>query len=225
MTRTTQTPSDEARLAARSPNGRRPLVMHQRWESLLFLHWRIPSDQIQQTLPPGLTVDTFNGDAYLGISPFFMLNVRPVGIPSLPWLSFFEELNVRTYAFDKDGTPGVWFYSLDCNRAVATFAARIIAGLPYFSARIKAIRDQWIDYEMRRIGSTDTARYQYRGVGSDREPRLDSLEFFLLERYYLFAYRRSSHALLRGQVNHAPYRYRAAEVPQLSTTPARLDGF
>ena len=37
--------------------------MHQRWEDLLFLHWRISPQRIQNTLPPGLGVDTFGGEA------------------------------------------------------------------------------------------------------------------------------------------------------------------
>ena len=118
MPATVELPNHTARLAARQPNGRRPQLMHQRWESLLFLHWRVSADRIQRTLPPGLTVDTFQGAAYLAIVPFFMLNVRPVGLPAVPWLSFFQELNVRTYVFDDAGTPGIWFYSLDCNRVV-----------------------------------------------------------------------------------------------------------
>jgi uncharacterized protein YqjF (DUF2071 family) len=199
--------------------------MHQRWESLLFLHWRVSPELIQQTLPSGLTVDTFEGEAYLGITPFFMLNVRPVGLPAVPWLSFFQELNVRTYAFDRAGTPGVWFYSLDCNRLAATLVARVLAGLPYFLADMNANRGDSIQYQSRRSGSDQTARYEYRPAGAEREAELDSLEFFLIERYYLFAYRRSSGVLFRGQVHHAPYRYRDVEVPQLSTIPAQLDGF
>src|SRR5438874_5055295 len=195
MTTGSQAPSDEARLAARSPNGRKLHIMHQRWESLLFLHWRIQPEQIQATLPPGLTVDTFNGDTYLGITVFFMLNVRPVGLPALPWISFFQELNVRTYVFDRTGTPGVWFYSLDCNRTAAALVARLTAGLPYFVADMKANRAAWIDYECRRFGSDQTAQYRYRPAGPDREASPESLEFFLLERYYLFAYRPSARAL------------------------------
>jgi len=199
--------------------------MHQRWESLLFLHWRIHPEQLQATLPPGLTVDTFNGHAYLGIVPFFMLNVRPVGLPAVPWISIFQELNVRTYAFDQTGTPGVWFYSLDCNRTAAVLVARVIAGLPYFVANMNATRNDWINYECRRLGSDQTARYRYRPAGPDREASPESLEFFLLERYYLFAYRPAARTLFRGQVSHVPYRYRDVEVPQLSDIPARLNGF
>ena len=118
-------PDTARRLLACSPDGRRPLLMHHRWESLLFLHWRLPAARIQETLPAGLTVDTFDGDAYLAIVPFFMRDVRPVRVPALPWISQFLELNVRTYAYDEEGVPGVWFYSLDCNQPLAVAAAAI----------------------------------------------------------------------------------------------------
>jgi uncharacterized protein len=222
---TTTTPDVSARLAARSPNGRRPPVMHHRWESLLFLHWRCPPSQIQKTLPPGLTIDTFEGDAFIGITPFFMSNVRVVGLPALPWLSFFQELNVRTYAFDHTGTPGVWFYSLDCNRALAVLGARVMTGLRYFFAQMSGRRNSEVHFASRRRGTHLTARYRYRPLDIERQTEPNSLEFFLLERYYLFAYRRERRTLLRGQVSHEPYRYRDVELSQLSSIPAQLDGF
>src|SRR3954466_2394024 len=118
-----QFPDAAARLAARTPNGERPVVMHHRWEALLFLHWLVSPAEIQQTLPPGLTVDTFEDQAYVAISPFFMRKVRPVGVPPLPWLSEFQELSVRTYVFDERGVPGIWFYSLDCDQPLAVAGA------------------------------------------------------------------------------------------------------
>src|SRR5437660_634498 len=88
-------------------------IMYQSWRDLLFLHWQYDAAAIQRTLPPGLQVDTFAGKAYLGIIPFFMQNVHPILVPPLAWLSDFLELNVRTYVFDENGVPGIWFYSLD----------------------------------------------------------------------------------------------------------------
>ena len=216
-------PDIAARLLARSPNRRRPQVMYHRWESLLFLHWRLPAARVQQTLPARLTVDTFDGAAYLAIVPFWMRNVRPVGVPAVPWISHFDELNVRTYAYDRDGVPGVWFYSLDCNQPLAVLAARLSTGLPYMHAAMRATRGEFVDYSCRRRGSDETAHYRYREVGDAHEAEPGSFEFFVLERYYLFAQRGRS--LVRGQVAHAPYRFRQAEVAQCSTVPARLDGF
>jgi uncharacterized protein len=89
-----------------------PVVGRQRWSDLLFLHWRVSAAAVQATLPAGLFVDTYHDQAYVGIVPFFMERVRPVYLPPVPWLSWFLELNVRTYVRDASGTPGVWFYSL-----------------------------------------------------------------------------------------------------------------
>ena len=197
--------------------------MYHRWESLLFLHWPLPPERVQETLPKGLTVDTFNGSAYLAIVPFFMRNVRPVGFPALPWISHFLELNVRTYAYDEAGVPGVWFYSLDCNQPVAVLIARLSTGLRYVHATMSATRRQFVDYTCRRTGTDREARYRYRGLGQAREADAESLEFFLLERYYLFARRGGS--LVRAQVAHAPYRFRDAELEEFSILPAQLDGF
>lgn len=218
-----QGPDGAARLRARAADGRRPQSMHHRWETLLFLHWRLPADRIQATLPPGLTVDTYNGEAYLAIVPFFMRNVRPARLPSVPWISNFLELNVRTYVYDRDGVPGVWFYSLDCNQPVAVIVARVMTGLPYMHASMSARQGRLLDYTCRRRGSRETARYRYRAMGEAREAAPESLEFFLLERYYLFSQR--SGALVRAQVTHVPYRFREAEVEECSTLPVQMDGF
>lgn len=216
-------PDTAARLRARSPDGRRSLFMYHRWESLLFLHWRLPAARIQETLPTGLRVDTFEGDAYLAIVPFFMRNVRPRGLPATPWISHFLELNVRTYAYDGEGVPGVWFYSLDCNQPLAVSAARVLTGLRYRHAEMSATRGEFIDYASRRRSSAQLARYRYRGLGAPHDSDPESFEFFVLERYYLFAKRGSS--LVRGQVAHAPYRFRKVHVEEFSTAPAHLDGF
>jgi hypothetical protein len=197
--------------------------MYHRWESLLFLHWRVAAAQVQETLPAGITVDTFEGDAYLAIVPFFMRRVRPIGLPVLPWVSDFLELNVRTYAYDEEGVPGVWFYSLDCNQPLAVAAARVLTGLRYMHAEMSAERGEFIEYSSRRRSSETRARYRYRGVGAAQDCAPESFEFFALERYYLFAQRGSS--LVRGQVAHAPYRFREAQVEEFSPIPAHLDGF
>ena len=216
-------PDSAARLRAREPDGKRPQVMHHRWESLLFVHWRASAERIQATLPEGLTVDTYEREAFVGVSPFFMHDVRPVGLPAVPWLSEFQELNVRTYVFDRHGVPGIWFYSLNCNQPLAVVGARALTGLPYFNAEMKSNAAEFIEYSCRRDNAAETAEYQYRGVGPARESDPDSLEFFLLERYYLFAVRGES--LLREQVSHERYKFRDAEVPVCSGLPARWDGF
>lgn len=216
-------PTYAQREAARSPDPRQHTVMHQRWENLLFLHWSVAPDLIQKTLPPGLHVDTFDRTGWLGLVPFAMRGVRPVGLPAIGPLSNFLELNVRTYVHDEQGVPGVWFYSLDCNQPLAVLIARVVFGLPYEPAKMQADFGPLIDYRSTRRGTSEEARFVWQPEGTSRVAAPGSLEFFLLERYHLYASR--SRRLFRGTVAHSPYRFRTAKIDQLSILPATLAGF
>ena len=199
--------------------------MHQRWENLLFLHWSVSQSDLQPTLPAGLTVDACDGNGYVGLSPFFLRNLRPPWLPPLPGLSNFLELNVRTYVKDASGVPGIWFFSLDCNQPLGVLGARMWLGLPYQLASMRAVQNGETKFTSRRKGSREWARYRYRAAGPALETDPLTLEFFLLERYYLFSKRTHSGPLLRVQVKHQPYQFHEAIVDEWSTLPIQQDGF
>jgi hypothetical protein len=198
---------------------------YQRWEHLLFLHWAWSPEAIQQRLPPGLTVDTFDGRAWLGVVPFFMNRIRPAYLPAVPWLSSFLELNLRTYVFDARGRSGVWFFSLDCNRAPAVWIARWRFHLPYQHATMSARVDgDAVAYASRRRGDDHTGRFAYAPVGPPEPAAPGTLEFFLAERYRLFAQRRDG-VISSGQVHHVPYPLSAARVDAFDARVIALAGF
>ncbi|MDB6139007.1 MAG: hypothetical protein JWO94_2079 [Verrucomicrobiaceae bacterium] len=217
-------PTPDQRLALRQRPDRIP-AMRQRWSRLLFAHWKIDPVLIQKTLPAGLHVDTINGEAWVGIVPFYMQRIRPVFAPALPWLSWFLELNVRTYVHDDHGNSGVWFYSLDCNQPVAVEIARRAFHLPYQHARMKAVlTGETVDYHCQRKGQPITSRYQYKPAGALRVAEPDSLEFFLLERYLLFS-TSSAGLIYTGQVHHQPYVFTEAACDTFDLEPIRQAGF
>ncbi|HXV61627.1 MAG TPA: DUF2071 domain-containing protein, partial [Vicinamibacteria bacterium] len=84
------------------------------WHDLLFAHFRVPEKALTPLIPSGLALDTFEGETWLGVVPFRMTGVKPRGCPSIPGLSSFLELNVRTYVVAR-GKRGVWFFSLDAS--------------------------------------------------------------------------------------------------------------
>jgi uncharacterized protein YqjF (DUF2071 family) len=189
--------------------------MYQKWRSLLFLHWEVPAEAIQRLLPPGLTVDTFEGRAFVGLVPFTMRAVRPVGLPALPWLSYFHETNVRTYVHVNGRAPGVWFFSLEAANPVAVVLARAWFSLPYHRARMSLQRDPagHVRYaSTRRWPGPTPAQTEIQALpfGPLTPAAAGTLDHFLLERYLLYAVRRGR--LHRGQVHHAPYPAQSAEV-------------
>ncbi len=222
---TVRQPSPHQRLALReSPPGR--VVMRQRWAGLLFLHWPVDPAIVAERLPPGLHVDTFDGKAWLGVVPFFMERVRPMGLPPVPWLSWFHELNVRTYVHDDQGNPGVWFFSLDCNQPIAVEIARRTFHLPYEHAVMRSEKSgSAIHYQSRRKsrGAVD-ADYAYETPAATEAAVLGSLEWFLVERYLLFSSNPAGE-LFCGRVHHEPYQISRAKCTRWSTEPLRLNGF
>ena len=106
-----------------------PWVMAQTWDDLAFLHWRVPPEVLRPRVPAGLELDTFDGSAWLGITPFRLERLRVRGTFPFPVLSSFLEINVRTYA-TAERKPGIWFFSLDTESPMAVQAARRLYRLP-----------------------------------------------------------------------------------------------
>lgn len=205
-----------ARLAARHRPTQQQ-VMYQTWRDLLFLHWEYPVAEIQHSLPAGLTVDSYQGKAYVGLVPFFMCHIRPRFVPAIPPISNFLEINVRTYVYDANGLPGVWFYSLDTNSWLAVQVARRFFKLPYFYAQMSASEkpDQTISYQSWRRASSagTTSHFTHQPQGQTHFAQAGSLEFFLAERYILFAHAGNSR-LYHGYVHHSPYPLQLVQVSQ-----------
>ena len=148
--------------------GSSPWPLRMSWHDLLFMHWPVDAAALRQALPPGLELDTYGGQAWLGVVPFRMTGVGPRNLNRVPCVSAFLELNVRTYV-TAGGRPGVWFYSLDAASRLAVWAARRTFHLPYFFARMSLRQSAgWLEYRSMRAGRSGisgrfAARYRPSG--------------------------------------------------------------
>lgn len=204
----------------------RPVIMYQKWRHLLFLHWPVPVAQIRPLVPAELDIDVFDGQAYVGLTPFTMTGVRPPGVPAIPPLSNFHETNLRTYVHHQGCDPGVWFLSLDASNALAVLGAQLAFGLPYKYARIGVdiageanAGGPVIDcrLERRRPGPLPAhCHVRYAPEGPALPPRAGTLEFFLAERYVLYTV--WCRRLYRGRIHHPPWPLQAATVSALDET-------
>ena len=215
-----ETPSRQASVVEQTahrpwPLPAEPWVMAQTWERLLFAHWPVPPGQL--SVPDGLRLDTFEGSAWLGVTPFRLTGLRLRGTVPLPGISSFLELNVRTYV-TAGGKPGIWFFSLDASSQLAVEAARRLYRLPYFHADISVRRrgDEVVYDCSRHDGKAFSAVYRPGGEVFKADP--GSVEHFLTERYCLYAEHEGE--LHRAEIHHRPWPLQTAEAQiDLNTMP------
>jgi uncharacterized protein YqjF (DUF2071 family) len=190
-----------------------PWIMTQTWHDLLFAHWSFAPDVMRSKVPAGLELDLFENRAWLGIVPFRMSNVAPRGIPALPRLSAFPELNVRTYVRVGD-KPGVYFFSLDAANSFAVGVARTMFGLPYYTAAMDVEHlDGTIRYRSCRestAGRPAELIASYRPSGGARKPEPGTREYFLTERYCLYTVDHAGRPH-RLDIHHPPWPLQPAE--------------
>lgn len=199
-------------------------VMYQTWRNLLFLHWEWDPAEIQAHLPEGLFVDLFGSKAYVAVTPFFMDDVRASFLPEIPGASDFLELNVRTYVHDRNGVPGVWFFSLDCNHILAVAMAKAFYSLPYHSAEMEARETTGlIEYRCHRRGTRDESVFHYRREPETVSAPAGSLPFFLAERYLLYSFSKRAGRVYRARIHHAPWQLFRACLGKSDDTMLRLN--
>jgi len=203
-----------------------PVIGWQRWAELLFLHWEVPAAALRPLVHRRLELDTFEGRAFVTITPFTVRGARLRGLPPIPPLADFDEINVRTYVRLGGADPAVWFFSLDAASAMAAAIARASLRLPYCYARTSRRGDGFqMHYEARRVvppgGATLSASWTVAGGASPAPP--GTLEHFLCERYLLFS-RALGDKLFRVQVHHPPWPLRGADGVHVTQTLATADG-
>lgn len=192
------------------PMPNRGHTLAQDWRFLTFMHWRVDIEKLRHHVPEGLEIDTFEGDAYIGLVPFMMKHVRPSWFVSTPGISNFPEFNIRTYV-KKDGIAGVFFLTLEAKSLVTCNFAPRTYGLPYRYAKgnVKKSGDKWNWRSSRNNGQFKLAGTT-EVIGEQMQAQPGSLEEFLFERYSLYTSHKGS--LRRGYTHHNKWKFQLAKV-------------
>lgn len=211
-----------------------PWLNGQAWNDLLFANWPIPVEIMRQAVPAVLPLDLYDGYAWISLVPFFLTDFRARFLPAIPGFASFLETNLRTYV-TVGGKPGVYFFSLDAARLWAVIGARIGFSLPYYHARMTLRQEgDWLYYTTHRIRGDAEFVGRYRSTGPAATATPGSLDYFLAERYCLYAVTPGG-MIRRAEIHHGPWRLEPAELHiernslgqaagfQLSDPPALLN--
>ncbi|WP_335999262.1 YqjF family protein [Halorientalis halophila] len=201
-----------------------PSLLRMRWEDVLFAHWAVEPSVVEAQLPAGLSADTYDGDAYLGVVGFRMASIRPRGVP---FGRTFPELNLRTYVEGPDG-PGIYFFNLDADDRLGVALARRLFRLPYYRAQQSLTEtDDGFRLRSARIHSgAPPAGFDgtYRPIGPASEPEPASLEGFLAERYRFYVATDAGRVYV-GPVSHPPWPLQTAELEIRENDLFAVNGF
>jgi uncharacterized protein YqjF (DUF2071 family) len=199
-----------------------PWANAQTWVDLAFLHWRVDADELRRAVGRSVELDTFEGDAWLGVTPFVLRDFRLRGLPPVPRLSTFPELNVRTYV-TVDDRPGIWFFTLEAASSLAVEGAKRLYKLPYHRAQMTCTRSgERVRYESARPGAAFSG--SYRGTGDLFRAEPGTLEHFLTERYCL--YTEDGGRGYRAEIHHPPWdlQHGEATIDLNTVSPVALGG-
>jgi uncharacterized protein len=196
--------------------------MAQTWHDLLFAHWPTPPEMLRSLVPAELPLDTYDGQTWVAVAPFHMSGIRVRGLPAIPGLSRFPELNVRTYV-NLDGKPGVYFFSLDVTNRIAVLAARTFYHLPYFPAQMSVrVIGNDVNYYSHRVRSKAEFRAHYRPSKPVQLRNRGTIEHWLTERYCLYTV--AGGHVHRAEIHHLPWPLQAAEAQIEINTMAASSG-
>jgi hypothetical protein len=190
-----------------------PWVYYQEWNRALFLHWRVPKELLQALIPPGTSLEIFDGDAWVSIVAFTMEEIRPRRLPALSFISTFHEINVRTYISSVD-KQGVYFLNIEAGKLHSALTARFLSGLPYEYANIQRYSKQ---DEHRYSCVNKTKGFQLEAIFNIGEPvkTKSPLDISLTEKYCL--YLGKGNRLYRYEVQHLPWNLYQVKTIHLKT--------
>ncbi len=202
-----------------------PVVMHQHWDDIAFLHWAVDPALVAPHLPPGTRPDVLDGRTHVGLLPFTLRGAGAGTLPAVPHLGTFLETNVRFYSVDDAGRRGVVFASLDASRLAVVLGARAVFALPYrWSLMRHAVRVRDGARELLwtcRTRSGATSRIAVREGGPLDGP--DDVATFVSARYGLHVARRGRTRWIANE--HEPWPLRSAELLELDDGLVAAAGF
>ncbi len=181
--------------------------VEQTWRNLAMAHWRADPGAVMRHIPPGLELDLFDGCAYVSAVVFSVDPFRLRGLPPIPGMRRFWQMNLRTYV-RRGEKPGVWFLRLETDRVWPARLGKLAYALPFEPADMAAMENgnRLAIGVVSQAGGGPALSLGFQRAGGRMpwyEPAPHSVEAWLLNRDVLYA--RALGAVFETRVVHRPW--------------------
>jgi uncharacterized protein YqjF (DUF2071 family) len=180
------------------------------WRDLVMLNYEVDRALLEDYVPPGTVLDSFEGRTYVSLVAFQFRNTKLFGSLAIPFHANFDEVNLRFYVRRNGGNEdrrGVVFIAEIVPRWAVAKLARLAYGENYVCLPMK--------HRINMNGAAKTAEYAWQLDGAwcrliaetsavPAHPADDSLEQFITEHYWGYSTRRDGDAL-EYHVSHVPW--------------------
>jgi len=196
------------------------------WRHICFANWSIDPGLVEPHLPERLTLDTWDGQAWLSVVPFTNVDVRPRFFPSGTGSSTprTQPSNLRYVRWE----TRVYFFSLDADGIVGVVGARLFHHLPYYYANISLTEENGrIRFTSRRrhLGARPVAfEATYGPSGGRIDAKSGTLAHFLTERYRYYT-EASDRSVRYADIQHESWPLYDADVEIVENTLFEANGF
>jgi hypothetical protein len=160
-----------------------------KWENIIMANYQIEPKLLLPFLPKGVSLDLYQGKAYVSLVGFMFKNTKLFDVP-IPFFGTFEEINLRFYVVRKEGDElkrGVVFINETIPyRLVAWIANKLYKEhytvVPTKHQLIKTSESNHIQFEW-------LLQKKWNSIAVDFDSKTesmktDSLEKFIYEHYY-----------------------------------------
>lgn len=182
---------------------------YQEWNRAVFLHWKVDYESLRKLVPEVFNLDQIDGDYYISIVAFTMEKIRPRLLPSLSFLSNFDEVNTRTY-IDNDGKKGVFFINIEGQKLLSCLVAKELSGLPYQKANMKRSSGQYDS----QLDSKNLKLHIDYNIGNPLKQKTN-LDLWLTERYCLYLQHNGQN--IRYDIHHKEWEINDVKIESLET--------
>jgi uncharacterized protein len=180
------------------------------WRDLVMLNYEVEPGLLHRYVPPGTTLDSFQGRTYVSLVGFRFCRTKLLGCFPVPFHTDFDEVNLRFYVRRKEGGDdrrGVVFIAEVVPRRAIAATARLIYGENYICLPMK--------HSIETDNLSVTAEYQWQVGGQwcrlsaqtvdlPTHPQEGSLEQFITEHNWGYSTQRTG-GCIEYHVSHVPW--------------------